>query len=76
MELKYISFQKRSWIKAKIKRFHFFILLTHFLCYNEIIGIIAEGQMGHMSTNLLIILGVIFLTTVAITILIKIPEEE
>lgn len=32
--------------------------------------------MGHMITNLLITLGVIFLTAVAITILIKIPEEE
>jgi len=32
--------------------------------------------MEDMSTNLLIILGVIFLTTVAITILIKIPEED
>jgi len=32
--------------------------------------------MGDMSTNLLITLGVIFLTTVAITILIKIPEED
>jgi hypothetical protein len=32
--------------------------------------------MRHMSTSLLITLGVIFLTTIAIAILIKIPEED
>ena len=63
-------------IKHLNKTLSFFVLFTYFLCYNEIIGIRVEGQMGDMSTNLLIILGVIFLTTVAITILIKIPEED
>jgi|APAga8741243907_1050103.scaffolds.fasta_scaffold20384_1 NhaP-type Na+/H+ or K+/H+ antiporter len=54
----------------------FFVLFTYFLCYNEIIGIRVERWMEDMSTNLLITLLVIFLTTVAITILIKIPEGD
>ena len=63
-------------IKYLNETLSFFVLFTYFLYYNEIIGIRVERWMEDMSTNLLITLLVIFLTTVAITILIKIPEGD